>query len=143
MTDKTADFFRSPLVPDDQILTIGELSGAGDCRLRFFMLVVSMDDGGVMILSVALDPLPHVNHGTAGRVYKDTSFFLQNFHLTGRCAKGGDDDNVVGSHCFNRLISFSLTIQEADAHLAETVIDPRVVNEFSGEINRAIRKLAP
>src|SRR3989338_9562572 len=128
MTDKTADFFRSPLVPDDQILTIGELSGAGDCRLRFFMPVVSMDNGGVMILSVALDPIPHVNHRTAGRVYKDTSFFLQNFHLAGRRAKGGDDDDIVRSDRAYRFISFSRAVQKTNAHLAETVIDPRVVN---------------
>jgi hypothetical protein len=103
-----------------------------------------VDDGGEAVAGVAFDAFPHLDDRAAGGIDEDALAGLEAGHFLDRDAEGRDDDDVVGAYVVEREALARLgTGEEANVHLAQASIDARIVDDFVGEEDAAVGKLAP
>ena len=117
----------------------GGLGGGG---LGFLVLGLAVDDAGHALARILPHPLPDAHHVPAGRVHQFASLghqLLLGLHLR---PEGRDDDHVPGLQSRQFRVR-RLGGNDLNAHVANLVVDLRVVDDFPQQINRFGRRKDP
>jgi hypothetical protein len=115
------------------------MAAAVGARLRrgglgLLVLGLAVDDAGDVILRVLPDAFPDAHHVAAGRVHDHATFGLDVFTGADFGAEGGNDDGITGLQEFEFLVR-GLVGNDLDAHVADLVVDLRVVDDFAEHVN--------
>src|SRR5512133_1195897 len=107
--------------------------------------MLAVYERGEAIARVALDTLPDIQHRSAGRVDDDASEPAKRLEIAhGHTERRQDNDiarrdiRVVEHWLAARVMARR---EDLDAHLAETAVHVRVVDDLANESNAPIRKL--
>ncbi len=130
-------------VPHDQVSTTRmscDLTGGG---LRLFMEVLAVDDGGVAVLGIRVDPLPHIQHRAAGGIHQHTADLPQPREVLHRHAEGRQNHHVRHGHVAEVELAAVRTEQELHAHGAQLRVDVRIVDDLAHQEGAAVGELGP
>ena len=116
-------------------------------RARLFVRCLAVNQGGVAVLRVRLDSLPHVEHRAARGVHHDTADLAERLEIPDGDAESRQDNDVRGPDVgvfeprLGRRRSTSQRLKDRDPHLHEPVIHVRVVDDLADEEDPPIGKL--
>src|SRR5688572_24346386 len=105
------------------------------------MVVFAVNQRCEAVLRVALDALPDIEHGSAGRVDKDALDATQLVEVVNRDAERGEDHHVLRRHRAEIELTVS-RLEDLDAHFPQACVHVRVVDDLAHQINAAVRELA-
>ncbi len=142
MDDVIANVVRLLQIINDKIMARAVGGGLGGGGLGFLVLGLAVDDAGDAFLGILADAFPDAHHVAASGVHQFAAFgdeFFLRVHLR---AEGGNDDHVPGVQTAQFLLA-RLGGNDLDAHVANLVIDLRVMDDFAQQINRLGRRERP
>ena len=134
MEDVIADVIRLREVEDDEIMAAAVGARLRSGGLGFLVPGLAVDDAGDAVLGVLADAFPDAHHVAAGGVHQHATLFLEALARAHLGAKRGNDHHVAGlqpRHFFLRRLGRN----DLDAHVADLVVDFRVVDDFAEQIN--------
>jgi len=135
VADVIADVIGFPQIIYDKIVARPVRGGLGSRGLGFLVFGLAVDDAGDALLGVLTHALPHAHDVAAGGIDQIAALggqFCPGFDLG---AKGRDDDHIACVQ-LRHFILGRLGGDDVNAHVADLVIDLRVVDDLAQEINR-------
>ena len=115
--DEIADDPRFGHVEHHEVAAARVLHHLAGGRLGLLMVVLAVDDGGVAVARVALDPLPDVEHRAAGRVHQHAADLAQPLEVPDGDPEGRQDDDVIRRDRREIELAVLAPLQDADAHV--------------------------
>src|SRR5882762_435385 len=130
-------------IPHHEVIAAGifvDLAGRG---LRFFVVVLAVDQGGEAVARVHLDALPDVQDRSARRVDEHAADRAQALEVPHRHAKRRENHDVAGAHGAEVELTIPpfRPVQEFDAHRGEVLVDARVVDDLADQERALAGKL--
>src|SRR4051794_7846207 len=105
------------------------------------MVVLAVNDRGIAIAGVTLDPLPDIEHRPTGGIHQHTSDRTEPLEVANGDAEGRHDDDIV--RCYSAKVeeSIFLLAQQGDAHFPQLLVHMRVVDDLSHQEQPPVGKL--
>src|SRR5262249_14910806 len=98
-----------------------------------FVVVLPVNDAGILVARVFLDAVPDRDDRAAGRIHQNTILFLEDVDLLHRSAEGWKDNHIVLGDIGVRLAAVVIAGEEDETHLAQAVVDRGVVDDLVGD----------
>ena len=118
---------------------VGAGEGAGG--QGFFMLHLTVDDGGEVPLLVALHSAPHLGHPRTSGVHNGALALIEELHLVHRGAKGGQDDHIPLLHS-RKVLAPLHNRDEQHTHLAQMAVDRGIMDNLVGDPDALFGEMA-
>ncbi len=141
--DEIADQASFIHIEHHQVPSVGILHHLAGGSLRFLVVVLSVDDGSEPIPGVTLDPLPDVQHRSAGGIDQHAPDGTQSFEISDCHAEGGHDDDIIRIDGREVEVSVLAMSQERNAHVTQLLVHVGVVDDLTHQEEPTSRKLGP
>ena len=138
LEDVMADVIRFGQVEDDEIMSAAIGAGLGAGGLGFLVPRLAVDDAGDAFLGILPDAFPDAHHVAAGGVHEHAALFFESFARADLGAKRGNHHDIAGIQARHFLLG-RLGRDDLDAHVADLIVDLRVVDDFAEQINGLVR----
>src|SRR5215217_3807446 len=141
--DEVADHPRFVHVEYHEIASLRVLHDLACRGLGLLVVVLSVDEGGVAVAGIALDPFPDVQHRSTGGVDQHTANAAKPLEVTNGDTEGGHDHHVVRGDFGEVEPALLFLGEEGNAHGPELLDDMGIVNDFPDQKEPAVGKLGP
>src|SRR6185436_5571482 len=141
--DVIADHPRFVHVEDHEIAALRIFHDLARRGLGLLVIVLAVDEGGITVPGVALDPLPHVQHRSTGSVDQHAADAAKPLEVANGDAERRHDHDVVWADLGEVELTLRFLGEEGNAHGTELLIDMGIVNDLADQKEPPVGKLGP
>src|SRR6476620_5150552 len=117
-------------VEDHEIAALRIFHDLARRGLGLFVIVLAVDEGGITVPGVALDPLPHVEHRSTGGVDQHAANAAKPLEVANGDAECRHDYYVIRADLGEVELTLRFLGEEGNAHCPKFLVDMGIVNDF-------------
>ena len=139
--NKLADQVGFVQVADAQVLAaiVGHRLRRGGAR--FLVIMLAVNDHGVAITRVIVNLLPDIQHAAAGGIDEHALLRLEMLEFRYADPECRHDNDVPGGDIAKPRHRVAGLIENLDAHVAQALVDVRIVDDLAGQKHAPVGKL--